>query len=129
MICLEKIFANILSMSTIASLIFIFTLCIRYFLKKKLCFSKINLLWIVFICTLIIPIKFSSRLSIKNFLPSEKPISFIDMENAFEFANSDVKNENQIIDTHIPYTRFDMVCGYDFVNIKRYFCLFKTFKI
>lgn len=129
MICLEKIFANILSMSTIASLIFALTLCVRYFLKKKLRFSKINLLWIVFICTLIIPIKFSSHLSIKNFLPSEKQISFIDMENAFEFASSDVKSENQIIDTHIPYTRFDMVGRYDFANSKRYFCLFKTFKI
>lgn len=129
MICLEKIFANILSMSTIASLIFALTLCVRYFLKKKLRFSKINLLWIVFICTLIIPIKFSSHLSIKNFLPSEKQIPFIDMENAFEFASSDVKSENQIIDTHIPYTRFDMVSSYDFANSKRYFCLFKTFKI
>lgn len=129
MIFLEKIFANILSMSTIASFIFILTLCVRYFLKKKLRFSKINLLWIVFICTLIIPIKFSSHLSIKNFLPSEKQISFIDMENVFEFANLEVKSENQIIDTHIPYTRLDMVSGYDFVNSKRYFCLFKAFKV
>lgn len=129
MVCLEKVFANILSMSTIASLIFVLILCVRYFLKKKLRFSKINLLWIVFICTLIIPIKFSSHLSIKNFFPSEKQISFIDMENAFEFANQELKSENQIINTHLPYTRFDMVSGYDFANSKRYFCLFKTFKI
>lgn len=128
MVFLEKVFADILSMSTIASLIFILTLCVRCFLKKKLRFSKINLLWIVFICTLIVPIKFSSHLSIKNFLPSEKQISFIDMENVFEL-NPEIKSENQIINTYIPYTRFGMVNSYDFANDKRYFCLFQTREI
>lgn len=129
MICLENIFANILSMSTIASLIFVIIICIRSLLKKKISFSKINLLWIVFICTLIIPIKFSSYLSIKNFLPEANSISFIDMENVLKFEESDSTSDEQIINSHIPYTRFNMVNSYVFIDIKRCHCVFKTSKI
>ncbi len=116
MICLEEIFANILSMSTIASLIFVLIMCVRQLLKNKISFSKLNLLWIVFICTLIIPIRFSSPLSIKNFLPEEKSISFINLENAIEVENTKTENENHIINIHIPYTRFYMVSNYEFVD-------------
>ena len=63
---INVIFTNILSMSTIASIVFIITLAFRKILQNKITSSKQCLLWIVFVCTLIFPINFSSRLSIKN---------------------------------------------------------------
>ena len=63
---INVIFTNILSMSTMASIVFIITLAFRKILQNKITSSKQCLLWIVFVCTLIFPINFSSRLSIKN---------------------------------------------------------------
>ena len=68
MIFLQEIFSNVLSMSAVASIIFAITMIIRTVAKNKISFSKICLLWIVFICTLIFPMNFKSNISVKNII-------------------------------------------------------------
>lgn len=102
---IEDVFMNILSMSTIATLIFILILIIRAHLKKKMSFSKISLLWIVFICTLIIPINFSSQLSIKNFIPLED-VAMVDLNKTYEYNDTDENlniTGNKIAETKVNY--------------------------
>ena len=82
MLHLENVFVNILSMSTIASIVFILILFARKLLKSKISFQKLNLLWIVFILVLIFPINFSSKLSIKNYIPNSDKV-IIDISNPF----------------------------------------------
>ena len=69
---IENLFANILSMSTIASIVFLMTILVRKLIKNKVSSSRLCLLWIIFICTLIFPLKFSSPLSIRNFINHNK---------------------------------------------------------
>lgn len=82
-----NIFINILSMSLAASFCFGMILLMRKILDKKVEIKNQSLLWIVFIITLIIPINFSSKLSIKNY------IKFPDVEN----LNSVIERENEEI--------------------------------
>lgn len=89
----EILFMNILSMSTIASIVFLLILIARKCLKNKVSFKKLSLLWIVFIIVLIFPINFSSRLSIKNYIPDNKTIT-IDMSKTYDFGNSNFDDEN-----------------------------------
>lgn len=63
-----NIFMNIVSMSLAASFCFFMILLMRKNLDKKVDVSKLSLLLVIFIVTLIIPINFSSGLSIKNYL-------------------------------------------------------------
>ena len=86
---IENLFANILSMSTIASIVFLMTILVRKFVKNKVSSSRLCLLWIIFICTLIFPLKFSSPLSIRNFINHNKSSVIIDLANSYDFNNSD----------------------------------------
>lgn len=98
---LQNVFMNILSMSTIASIVFILVLFARKFLKSKISFSKINLLWIIFILVLIFPIKFSSKLSIKNYIPNPEKV-IVDISKSYDLnqVNSEltknISNEKKI---------------------------------
>lgn len=83
----EYLFANVLSMSTIASVTFFITVLFRKLLMRRYVSSKVCLLWIVFVCTLIIPIKFSSCISIKNLLPKNDSV-IIDMSNTMRLENN-----------------------------------------
>lgn len=69
---LETLFINILSMSTIASIVFFIILIARKCIKNKVSQGNISLLWIIFIVVLIIPLNFQSHLSIRNFISLEK---------------------------------------------------------
>lgn len=86
---IENLFANILSMSTIASIVFLMTILVRKFVKNKVSSSRLCLLWIIFICTLIFPLKFSSPLSIRNFINHNNSSVIIDLANSYDFNNSD----------------------------------------
>lgn len=87
---IENLFANILSMSTIASIVFLMTILVRKLIKNKVSSSRLCLLWIIFICTLIFPLKFSSPLSIRNFINHNKNSVIIDFANSYDFNdNSD----------------------------------------
>ena len=94
---INVIFTNILSMSTIASIVFIITLAFRKILQNKITSSKQCLLWIVFVCTLIFPINFSSRLSIKNLgYESPKENVIIDFSKTYKAEKEETNlNENQ----------------------------------
>lgn len=94
---INVIFTNILSMSTIASIVFIITLAFRKILQNKITSSKQCLLWIVFVCTLIFPINFSSRLSIKNLCyESPKENVIIDFSKTYKAEKEETNlNENQ----------------------------------
>ena len=91
---IENLFANILSMSTIASIVFLMTILVRKFVKNKVSSSRLCLLWIIFICTLIFPLKFSSPLSIRNFINHNKSSVIIDLANSYDFNNSDSTTYN-----------------------------------
>ena len=65
---LETLFINILSTSTIASIVFFIILIARKCIKNKVNQENMNLLWIIFMVVLIIPLNFQSHLSIKNFI-------------------------------------------------------------
>ena len=69
---LNEIFINILSMSTIASVVFLCILFARKFIKSKVNLKNSSLLWIIFIVVLIIPLNFESQLSIKNFIDTNR---------------------------------------------------------
>ena len=69
---LETLFINILSTSTIASIVFLIILTARKLIKNKVNQEYTSLLWIIFIFALIIPLNFQSHLSIKNFIGIEK---------------------------------------------------------
>ena len=90
---IEILFMNILSMSTIASIVFLLILIARKCLKNKVSFKKLSLLWIVFIIVLIFPINFSSRLSIKNYIPDNKTIT-IDISKTYDFGDSNFDDKN-----------------------------------
>ena len=94
---INVIFTNILSMSTMASIVFIITLAFRKILQNKITSSKQCLLWIVFVCTLIFPINFSSRLSIKNLgYESPKENVIIDFSKTYKAEKEETNlNENQ----------------------------------
>ena len=89
MLHLEKVFINILSMSTIASIVFILILFARKLLRNKVTFQKLNLLWIVFILVLIFPINFSSKLSIKNYIPNSEKV-IIDISNVYKDDSNNI---------------------------------------
>ena len=69
---LNEIFINILSMSTIASIVFLIILIARKCIKDKVNQENTNLLWIIFMIVLFIPLNFQSYLSIKNFVNLDK---------------------------------------------------------
>ena len=69
---LETLFINILSTSTIASIVFLIILFARKCIKNKVNRENMSLLWIIFMVVLIIPLNFQSHLSIKNFFDLEK---------------------------------------------------------
>lgn len=69
---LESLFINIISTSTIASLVFLIILIARKCIKNKVNQENTSLLWIVFMVVLIIPLNFQSYLSIKNFINLDK---------------------------------------------------------
>lgn len=69
---LETLFINILSTSTIASIVFFIILIARKCIKNKVNQENMNLLWIIFMVVLIIPLNFQSHLSIKNFISLDK---------------------------------------------------------
>lgn len=69
---LETLFINILSTSTIASLVFLIILIARKCIKNKVNQENTSLLWIIFMVVLIIPLNFQSCLSIKNFINLDK---------------------------------------------------------
>lgn len=69
---LETLFINILSTSTIASIVFLIILIARKCIKNKVSRENTSLLWIVFMVVLIIPLNFQSHLSIKNFINLDK---------------------------------------------------------
>lgn len=92
---IKTIFINILSMSTIASIVFCFILLIRKILDKKIIQKKLSLLWIVFIIVLIFPINFSSKLSIKNYLPNkEVKQTIIDISDTYIITNNTMFNNS-----------------------------------
>ena len=96
---LESLFINILSMSTIASVVFLIILCARKLIKNKVNIKNSALLWVIFIIVLIIPLNFQSKLSIKNFLDTKD--SFILTESK-EFNDNDTvtKEDNSIVVTN-----------------------------
>lgn len=94
MIFLQEIFSNVLSMSTVASIIFAITMIIRTVAKNKISFSKICLLWIVFICTLIFPMNFKSNISVKNII-SERKIISIDKTKTYITDTLEEENEEK----------------------------------
>lgn len=99
MLQLESLFINILSMSTIASVVFILILFARKLLRNKISFQKLNLLWIVFILVLIFPINFSSKLSIKNYIPNSEKV-IIDISNVYkDDSNTTTNYSNDIVNT------------------------------
>ena len=69
---LETLFINILSTSTIASLVFLIIMIARKCIKNKVNRENTSLLWIIFMVVLIIPLNFQSHLSIKNFINLDK---------------------------------------------------------
>ncbi len=69
---LETLFINILSTSTIASILFFIILIARECIKNKVNQENMNLLWIIFMVVLIVPLNFQSYLSIKNFINLDK---------------------------------------------------------
>ena len=69
---LELLFIDILSMSTIASIVFLIILIARKCIKDKVNQENTNLLWIIFMIVLFIPLNFQSYLSIKNFVNLDK---------------------------------------------------------
>lgn len=72
---IETMFLNIISMSTIATIVFVLILCAKNFLNNKISFSKSILLWSVFILVLVFPLNFESRLSLKNYLKTNEKSS------------------------------------------------------
>lgn len=101
---IENLFANVLSMSTIASIVFLMTMLIRKIIKNKISSSKLCLLWIIFICTLIFPLRFSSPLSIKNFINHSKNSVIINFTNSYDLnnASADVVVKHNLYNDYIP---------------------------
>ena len=90
---LETLFINILSTSTIASIVFFIILIARKCIKNKVNQENMNLLWIIFMVVLIIPLNFQSHLSIKNLINLDKTYILtesIQLNN--EFINNDDGN-------------------------------------
>ena len=73
---------------------FCITMIIRTVAKNKISFSKICLLWIVFICTLIFPMNFKSNISVKNII-SEKKIISIDKTKTYITDTLEEENEEK----------------------------------
>ena len=74
---INTIFMNVLSISLAATFSFILILFARKFLDKKVDVFKKSLLWMIFIIVLLIPINFSSKISIKNiFAKSTEIVNF-----------------------------------------------------
>lgn len=84
---LNTIFLNVLSISLAATFSFILILFARKFLDKKVDLFKKSLLWIIFIIVLLVPINFSSRLSIKNLF--DKSTETVNLK-----ANTSIENLN-----------------------------------
>lgn len=80
----NTIFLNILSMSLAASFALSMILFARKILDKKVSISKLNLLWIIFMLTLIVPINFSSKISIKNFAGTEDSMILLNIKNTYD---------------------------------------------
>ena len=110
---LNALFINILSMSTIASIVFLLILLARKILKNKINISYLSLLWILFILVLIFPINFSSKLSIKNYLQNDD-IKVIDISKNIDIL------ENSKIEIHTnDYLKSDSK-SIDYINIFSY---------
>ena len=88
---IQELFMQILSMSTTASIILFLIMLARKVLKNKVDFSKICLLWIIFIITLIIPITFSSHLSVKNYIKPNIDTQYIDTNNGYNISNANLQ--------------------------------------
>ena len=104
---IKTIFINILSMSTIASIVFCFILFARKVLCKKISQKKLSLLWIVFIIVLIFPINFSSKLSIKNYLP-KKEVKQVTLDTSDTYMIPDnimISNINNRANRNIDYMK------------------------
>ena len=94
---LNNLFINILSMSTIASIVFIVILFVRQFMKNKIDLKTLSLLWIIFIITLIIPLNFESKISIKNFIKPNKTFIL----NKTEIFENNKTHEDKVIGSEI----------------------------
>lgn len=96
---LETLFINILSMSTIASLVFSIILIARKCIKNKVNQENASLLWIIFMVVLIVPLNFQSHLSIKNFINLDKTYVLTESMQ-LNNENLNVNDENVIsVDT------------------------------
>ena len=80
----NTLFMNVLSMSLAATFSFVLILFARKFLDKKVDVFKKSLLWIIFIIVLLVPINFSSRLSIKNLFDKSTEIVNFKANTAIE---------------------------------------------
>ena len=100
MYSLKILFINILSMSTIASIVFLFISIARKIIKNKVDFEKCSLLWIIFIFVLIIPLNFESKLSIKNYIQIDKKFTLnpteIFYDEVYESENIFLENNENI---------------------------------
>ena len=93
MVYLKKIFISILSMSTIASVLFLLILLARKLIKNKYSVGKYSLLWIIFIITLIVPLNFKSRLSIKNLININEKMYTLNSYDTFYVEDTDILND------------------------------------
>lgn len=91
---IESLFINILSMSTIASIVFLLILLTRKCINNKVNKENSSLLWIIFIIVLIIPLKFQSNLSIKNFIKPDKTFTLTETKN---FSNLTLNKDDVVI--------------------------------
>lgn len=127
-----NIFINILSMSLAASFCFGMILLMRKILDKKVEVKKQSLLWILFIITLIMPINFSSKLSIKNYIKFpdvENLNSFIEMENdEFTISNIELTSLKQSNSTNIS-KELIFITTYSIYFIVTMVLLFKDLKV
>ena len=129
---IKNLFINIVSMSLAASFCFGMILLMRKILDKKVDTSKLSLLWIVFVVTLIIPINFSSELSIKNYLeiPSLKSLEQI-IENT---ENNTTISEFEVLSFNANNSSNDLneiifITTYSIYFIIASILLLKDFKI
>ena len=93
---IETFFISILSMSTIASIVFFIILFARKIINGKVTLENSILLWVIFIIVLIIPLNFQSRLSVKNFLDTEE--SFVLTESKNFLVNDIMTNTEQMLE-------------------------------
>ena len=101
---LNALFINILSMSTIASIVFLLILLARKLMKNKVSFEKCSLLWIMFIIVLLIPLNFESKLSIKNYIDSDEKFAlnrtsnYVSDETTRNYDSAYVNVDNRKLD-------------------------------